>query len=110
MHASAVSSSLLALVALGACAALPNCSAPPEDGGEDLAQQEITGANNGMGLRLTYDETSGTVRATVRTRLRASEKLRLRVRRGRLSIDSQLRLDCNELPEAPPLPPAEDGP
>jgi hypothetical protein len=60
-----------------------------------------------MGLRLAYDEPSSTVRATVKTRLRAGEQLRLRARRGRLSSGPLRELDCAALPEAPAMPPAE---
>ncbi|MBX3203662.1 MAG: hypothetical protein KF764_01275 [Labilithrix sp.] len=106
---SKAASLLLLTGALASAAALANCAAAPDDDGDEaLSDEEINGANNRMGLRLIYDEPSGTVRATVKKRLRAGEQLRLRVRRGRLSSGSQRELSCRELPEAPALPPVED--
>jgi hypothetical protein len=89
--------------------ALANCAADSEDVDDEIfaSEDDITGANNRMGLRLVYDEESRHVRATVKRKLRAGETLRLRVRRGRLSMDSQRELDCSQLPEAPAMPLAE---
>jgi len=89
--------------------ALAACG-PTEDepASAETSDDEITGANNKMGLRLVYDDASGRVRATVKQKLRAGEKLVMRVRRGRLSATSQTELDCAALADAPPLPPRED--
>ncbi|MBX3188757.1 MAG: hypothetical protein KF819_17195 [Labilithrix sp.] len=104
-----VSAALLLIAGTAAGgAALVNCSAAEEE--PALSDEEINGANNAMGLRLVYDEATGRVNATVRSRIRATDKLVLRVRRGRLSMDSQRELDCSELPEAPHLAPREDAP
>ena len=104
-----IASSLLLAAALAASGdALANCGAAPEDDDEPaLSDDEINGANNVMGLKLVFDEPSGRVRATVKRKLRAGEKLVMRVRRGRLSMDSQSQLNCAELADAPALPPQE---
>ena len=107
-----IPSSLLGVAALAALAAsgaaLANCSAPPADDDDAaLSDDEINGANNKIGLKLVYDDASGRVQATLQKKLRAGEKLLMRVRRGRLSMDSQRELDCAVLTEAPPLPPRE---
>lgn len=106
--ASRASALFLLVGALASAAALANCSAAEESAGDEvLSEDEINGANNKMGLRLVYDEASGTIRATVKDKLHADERLHLRVRRGRLSIDSQRSVRCDDLPEAPALPIAE---
>src|SRR5438045_6031071 len=91
MRLSKYSSLLLIFGAVGCGVALANCSSGEADDDESLSADspEVTGVNNSMGLGLRYDEGSHTVRATVRRRLRYGEKLVLRVRRGRLSIESQ---------------------
>src|SRR5688572_14164293 len=100
---------LLLVGAIASGSALANCAAESEEAEDEvLSEDEITGANNAMGLKLVYDEDSRHVRATFKRKLRAGEKLRLRVRRGRLSMDSQRELDCSQLPEAPALP-LEEG-
>ncbi len=111
MRLSKASSLLLLLGAVGCGVALANCSAGEDEDEPDLAidSPEVTGVNNALGLGLRYDEASGTVRATMRRKLRAGEKLVLRVRRGRLSIDSQTELDCSQLPEAPAMPLEENA-
>lgn len=103
-----VISLLVGVLTLGAGAALLNCSAEADPNDEPFSEEEVNGANNRMGLRLLYDEPSGTVRATVRQRLRAGETLKLRVRRGRLSSSAQSQLDCNQVPDAPRVPPTEE--
>ena len=108
MRVASTASLLLLLAAVGCGVALTNCSSAPEDDDEALSDDEINGVNNKLGLGLVYDEETGTVRATMRTRLRAGEELRLRVRRGRLSIDSERALDCGELAVAPAMP-REEG-
>ncbi len=90
-----------ALVSSGA--AVTGCSSGDD---EVLGEEEINGLSNRMGLQLIHDEPSSSLRATVQEPLRSGEQLRLRVRRGRLSSESQRALSCRELPEAPPLPPA----
>ncbi len=102
-----IPSSLLLVAALAASgAALANCGAPSADDDEPaLSDDEINGVNNKMGLRLVYDDASGRVRATLKSKLRSGEKLVMRVRRGRLSMTSQGELDCAQLADAPPLPP-----
>jgi hypothetical protein len=101
------STSLLLAGALAAGAAMFNCSAADTSTDEDglSSDSAVTGIGNPLGLRLLYDQTSSTVRATVREPLTSGEQLRLQVRRGRLSAESQLQLDCNRLPLAPAMPP-----
>ncbi|MBS2014127.1 MAG: hypothetical protein JST00_14650 [Deltaproteobacteria bacterium] len=102
---------LTASVAVGGGAALLNC-APSEVDDDDAAlrDEDITGAANKLGLRLVYDDASGRVHATMKSRLRAGERLVLRVRRGRLTMDSQRQLDCSALPDAPAMEPRADRP
>jgi hypothetical protein len=111
MRLSKASTLLLLLGAIGSGAALANCSAGEAEDDDNLSADspEVTGIYNAMGLGLRYDEGSGTVRATVRRKLRAGEKLVLRVRRGRLSADSQNQLDCSQLTEAPAMPMEENA-
>ena len=101
---------LLLVGAIASGCALANCASESDDAEDEVygSEDDITGANNRMGLKLVYDEDSHHVRATFKRKLRAGEKLRLRVRRGRLSLDSQRELDCSQLPEAPALP-LEEG-
>lgn len=101
---------LLLVGAIASGCALANCASESDDAEDEIygSEDDITGANNRMGLKLVYDEDSHHVRATFKRKLRAGEKVRLRVRRGRLSIDSQRELDCSQLPEAPALP-LEEG-
>ncbi len=83
------------------------CSSNGGNSPEDFAppsEDELNSTTNKMGLRLVFDEPSGHVHATVRSRIRADEKLVLRVRRGRLVNGAQALLDCSQLPDAPPLP------
>jgi len=94
----------LVSAAVAACA--PDADAPADD--EIFAgENDITGTNNKMGLRLVYDETSHRVNASVKKKLKTGDALRLRVRRGRLTIESQHELDCMQLDVAPALPLAE---
>lgn len=100
-----------ALAAAGASASLVNCApSAADDDDTALSDDEITGVNNKLGLRLVYDDASGRVHATMKTKLRAGEKLVLQVRRGRLSMDSQRKLDCSALPDAPAMEPRADRP
>ncbi|MDB5213947.1 MAG: hypothetical protein JWO86_1874, partial [Myxococcaceae bacterium] len=89
-------SSVLACVALAGCAA--DTAAAPDDAA--LGDDELNTVNNKMGLRLTYDDPSGHVRATMKTKLHTGEKLVMRVRRGRLTNGAQTDLDCSQLAEA----------
>jgi hypothetical protein len=94
---------------MGCGLALANCSSgSSEEDDPAWSDEEINGANNRMGLRLVYDDAAHSVTATVKTKLRAGESLRLRVRRGRLTMDSQALLNCNDLPEAPAIAPREE--
>lgn len=81
-----------------------NCSA--NDAAEEVSASDsaVTGIGNQLGLRLIYDQMSSTVRATVRQPLASGDQLRLQVRRGRLSAQSQLELDCGRLAPAPAVP------
>ena len=66
---------------------------------------ELNATSNLMGMRLVYDDPSGHVLATVKPLLRAGEKLRMGVRRGRLVVGGQSQLDCTQLAEAPLMAP-----
>lgn len=105
----AVATSLLLFA--GAVGCMASCSSPPpsDDDDEGLTDDEINGQDNRMGLRLIYDDASHSLRATVKQKLRAGEVLKLNVRRGRLSAESERLLDCGALPDAPALPPVEDN-
>lgn len=94
-------SSALAGVLVTGCAADTEA---PADGETALGDDELNAVNNKMGLRLTYDDPSGHVRATMKAKLHAGEKLVMRVRRGRLASGAQTVLDCSQLAEASVLP------
>lgn len=93
-------SSALAAVFVMGCTADTEATA---DGETALGDDELNAVNNKMGLRLTYDDPSGHVRATMKAKLHAGEKLVMRVRRGRLAGGAQTVLDCSQLAEAVPL-------
>lgn len=102
---------LSTVVAAGAAASLVNCAPSSEDDNEPaLSDDEITGVNNKLGLRLIYDAPSGRVHATMKSSLKAGEKLALRVRRGRLTMDSQKQLNCADLTDSPAMAPRADQP
>jgi len=86
--------------------ALAGCTAPTDATEEDpaLTDDELTG---NIGLKLVYDEPSSRLRATLKSKLRASEKLVMRVRRGRLSAGSEALVDCGQLADAPPFMPQQ---
>ncbi len=100
-----------ALLFLGAMVtsslALAGCSASSDASQADdqaaLGDDELNAANNRMGLRLVYDAPSNHVRATLKAKLRPSEKLMLRVRRGRIAVNAMNDLDCSQLTIATPL-------
>lgn len=100
------------VAAAAAAGGLASCTSTTGDDDRDpaLSDDEITGVNNKLGLRLVYDDASGRVHATMKKRLAAGEKLVLRVRRGRLTMASQKDLRCGDLPEAPALAPRDDAP
>jgi hypothetical protein len=93
---------LVAALALAAGSALIHCAAPTEDD-DDLSEDAVTGVNNALGLGLRYEEKSGKVQATLSGGLKDGEKLFIRVRRGKMQLDSQKKLDCTELTQARPL-------
>jgi hypothetical protein len=100
------SSLLLAGALAASITVLGACSAPSDSSADDeiaLGDDELNTTNNKMGLRLRYDEPTGRVRATLKTKLKTGEKLRMRVRRGRLSNGAQTALDCSQLADAVPL-------
>src|SRR5688572_18923855 len=96
---------LATLLAAGSGALLLNCASPSEEDDETINEGEdaVTGVNNTLGLGLVYDNATGKVRATLKTPLAANEKLFIRVRRGVIQHDSQAKLDCSKLSEAPPI-------
>ncbi len=105
-----VATSLLLFAGAVGSLAMASCSSPPaSDDDEGLTDDEINGQDNRMGLRLIYDDASHSLRATVKQKLRAGEVLKLNVRRGRLSAESERLLDCGALPDAPAMPPVEDN-
>lgn len=83
-----------------------NCAPEAAEEAPAADSAAITGIANTMGLRLVYDEKTGTVRATLKRQLAAGETLHLNVRRGRLSAQSQSQLDCRSLPQAPAIEPS----
>ena len=95
-------SSILTAVAVAGCATDTATSA---DGETAIGDDELNAVNNKMGLRLTFDDASGHVRATMKAKLHTGEKLVMRVRRGRLASGLQTELDCSQLAEAIALPP-----
>jgi len=93
---------LVAALAVAAGAALVHCAAPEEED-EALSEDQVTGVNNALGLGLRYDDKSGRVHATLKTPLKDGEKLFVRVRRGKMQLDTQKTLKCEELAQARPL-------
>ena len=99
---------LLFMSVLGGVASVAGCATdttPTGDSEAALGDDELNAVNNKMGLRLTYDDPSGHVRATMKLKLHTGERLVMRVRRGRLTVGGQIDLDCSQLAEALPLPP-----
>ena len=93
---------------LGSVASVTGCASdatPPGESASALGDDELNAVNNKMGLRLTYDDPSGHVRATLKLKLHTTERLVMRVRRGRLMPGGQIDLDCSQLGEAPLLAP-----
>ncbi len=89
---------MLALTAAGtapffACAA-------PEETDEELSEDAVTGVNNPLGLRLTYDAETKSVNATLKDSLKNGETLRVRIRRGQPTLTSQKELKCDDIPKA----------
>ena len=105
---SSLSAALLFLGAMVTSSlALAGCSASSDASQADdqaaPGDDELNAANNRMGLRLVYDAPSNHVRATLKAKLRPSEKLMLRVRRGRIAVNAMNDLDCSQLTIATPL-------
>jgi hypothetical protein len=99
---------LLITVLGGVLSVVAGCATdttPTVDSESVLGDDELNAVNNKMGLRLTYDDPSSHVRATVKMKLQSGERLVMRVRRGRLMAGGQLDLDCSLLGEALPLQP-----
>ena len=83
--------SLVLMLALTGAATAPffACAAPEETEEEgDTSEDAVTGANNPLGLRLTYDRETNRVSATLKDALKSGEQLRLRVRRGAATLTS----------------------
>jgi len=77
------------------------CSAPADPSGDDDSSEDaVTGVNNPLGLRLTYDSTTKSVSATLKQQLQSGEQLRVRVRRGAATLTSQRDLKCEDIPRA----------
>jgi hypothetical protein len=98
---------LLFSIVVGGVTAVAGCAAQAAPSASDqaaLGDDELNAVNNKMGLRLTYDDPSGRVHATIKMTLQTGERLVLRVRRGRLTVGGQVDLDCSQLAEALPLP------
>ena len=93
---------LVAALAMGAGSAFLHC-APAEEAEPEPSEDEITGVNNALGLGLRYDQKSGRVQASLNSNLREGENLFIRVRRGKITINSQKQLDCKDLTKASPL-------
>lgn len=93
---------LFAALCASSVAALVHCAAPPEEE-QDLSEDHVTGVSNALGLGLRYDETKGTVQATLRDRLADGEQLYIRVRRGKITGASQRELDCKDLTQTTPV-------
>jgi hypothetical protein len=92
----------LALSCLLGVAGLANCSSPEGEAPEEqLSEDDITGVDNKLGLGLVYDDQAGVVMATLKEAMKDGDQLRLRVRRGRITENSERTLNCAELPEAP---------
>ncbi len=93
--------SLFLVLSVAATAGLVHCSAPSNESDADESEDAITGVNNTAGLALTYDKDSHHIRATLKSPLGEGETLRVRVRRGTITHESQAELDCSQIPNAP---------
>src|SRR5688572_12680417 len=90
------------LVALAAAATVPllvNCAAP-ESGEEEESEDAVTGVDNKLGLGLSYDAKTSTVRATLKQSLKPGEQLRIALRRGLPQVGDEAKLDCEGLQAA----------
>lgn len=99
---------LLFMSVAGSVVAVAGCATDTTEAGDSesaLGDDELNAVNNKMGLRLTYDDPSGHVRATMKMKLHVLEHLVMRVRRGRLTAGGQIDLDCSQLAEAQLLVP-----
>ncbi|MBX3217829.1 MAG: hypothetical protein KF850_37835, partial [Labilithrix sp.] len=93
---------LLAVISASAAPFLVNCASPDEYEDEE-DEGALTGVDNKLGLGLAYDETTGTVTATMKESLKSGEQLRVRVRRGKPELGDEARLDCDSITEARPI-------
>ncbi len=94
---------LLSIV-VGAAAGplLVNCT--QEEAEEDtLSEDAVTGIDNPLGLGLRFDEATGSVQATLKDGLRDGERLFIRLRAGKITLDSQSQLKCTDLTLARPI-------
>lgn len=89
---------LVALSAAGAAPFLVNCASPTEDDAD--SEGSAVGVDNKLGLALSFDAKSGTVKATLKDSLKPGEQLRIRVRRGLPKIGDEAKLDCDAIPES----------
>lgn len=114
MRFSSVRALLFFCALAGSVASVTGCASDTTATGDSeaaLGDDELDAVNDEMGLRLTYDDPSGRVRATLKMKLQAGEHLVLRLRRGRLMPGGQSDLDCFQLGEAPLLvPPSPSTP
>jgi hypothetical protein len=94
---------ILVSLTIAATTGLLHCSAGGDAWEDDTSEDAITGVNNTAGLTLAYDKDSHHVRATLKKALGTGESLRIRVRRGTITHESQAALDCGTLAEAPPI-------
>ena len=113
MRGSRAKALLFSCAVLGSVASVVGCGSdatPTGDSESALGDDELNAVNNKMGLRLTYDDPSGHVRATLKMTLHSTEHLVMRVRRGRLMAGGQIDLDCSQLGDAPLLAPTPPAP
>ncbi len=91
------------LAALAAAAAVPllaNCASPESEEEEEEGEGALTGVDNKLGLGLSYDEKTSTVRATLKQSLKPGEQLRIALRRGLPQVGEEAKLECTDLPAA----------
>lgn len=86
-------------VALALAFSMTNCSSPSSDEPDEV----VSGVHNKLGLALRFDEKTHVVQATLAQPLDDGEQLYVRIRAGKMTLDSEKNLDCKSLTLAKPV-------
>jgi hypothetical protein len=87
-----------ALVVAASVPVVVNCGSTELEEDQALSEDDI-GVNNASGLGLRFDESSGSIQATLKRSLDEGERLVVRIRGGKITSRSQADLNCGELIE-----------